>query len=58
MPSAKKELLSHQCICYQWIEFHEVYSYDISDNGIVMHIKVCHNGCRYTGVFCCSNSDT
>ena len=24
----------------QWMEFHETYSYDISGNGIVMHIKI------------------
>ena len=27
----------------QWMEFHETYSYNISGNGMFLHIKACHS---------------
>ena len=32
------------------MEFHVTYSNKIFGSGMVMHIKVCHIGLRYTGV--------
>ena len=34
----------------QWMEFHITYSYNVSGNGMVMHIKVCPNDFIYKGV--------
>ena len=32
------------------MEFHDTFSYNISGNVMVMHINVCHNCSRCTGV--------